>query len=75
MARDCGINHDTLLKMKSYSVDFRQKIIDVYHNEPLCQKAIAERFCGASEFCSKMDQTVSSDPKYCSSNLSMWGST
>ncbi len=29
MARDCCINHHTLLKMKSYSVDFRQKIIGV----------------------------------------------
>ena len=47
MARDGRINNHTLFKMKSYSVDFRQKIIDVYHNEPLCQKAIAERFCGA----------------------------
>ena len=75
MARDCGINPHTLVKMKSYSVDFRQKIIDVYHNKPLCQKAIAERFCGALEFYSKINQTVSSDPKYCSSKLLMWRST
>ena len=54
MARDCCINHHTLLKMKSYSVDFRQKIIDVYHNEPLCQKAIAERFCVALSFVQKL---------------------
>jgi transposase len=40
--------------MKSYSVDFRQKIIDVYHNEPLCQKAIAERFCVALSFVQKL---------------------
>ena len=37
-------------KMKTYSIDFRQKIRDVYHNEPLSQRAIANRFCGASEF-------------------------
>jgi len=54
MARDCCINHHTLLKMKSYSVDFRQKIIDVYHNEPLSQKAIAERFCVALSFVQKL---------------------
>jgi transposase len=40
--------------MKSYSVDFRQKIIDVYHNEPLSQKAIAERFCVALSFVQKL---------------------
>jgi hypothetical protein len=38
------------VKMKTYSIDFRQKIMDVYHNEPLSQRAIANRFCGASEF-------------------------
>jgi transposase len=54
MARDCCRNHHTLLKMKSYSVDFRQKIIDVYHNEPLSQKAIAERFCVALSFVQKL---------------------
>jgi hypothetical protein len=37
------------VKMKTYSIDFRQKIRDVYHNEPLSQRAIANRFCGASE--------------------------
>jgi transposase len=30
--------------MKTYSLDFRQKIMDVYHNEPLSQRAIANRF-------------------------------
>ena len=40
--------------MKSYSVDFRQKIIDVYHNEPLSQKAIANRFCVALSFVQKL---------------------
>jgi hypothetical protein len=42
--------YHTLVKMKTYSLDFRQKIRDVYHNEPLSQRAIANRFCGASEF-------------------------
>ncbi len=41
--------------MKTYSLDFRQKIMDVYHNEPLSQRAIANRFCGASEFRPKTD--------------------
>jgi len=40
--------------MKAYPLDFRQKIIDVYHSEPISQKAIANRFCGASEFCPKI---------------------
>jgi hypothetical protein len=50
---DCRKYH-TLVKMKTYSLDFRQKIMDVYHNEPLSQRAIANRFCGASEFRSKI---------------------
>lgn len=44
--------------MKTYSLDFRQKIMDVYHNEPLSQRAIANRFCvalslGASHLCNE----------------------
>ena len=35
--------------MKTYSIDFRPKIREVYHNEPLSQRAIANRFCVASE--------------------------
>jgi hypothetical protein len=46
-------NYNTL-KMKTYSIDFRQKIRDVYHNEPLSQRAIANRFCGASELRKKI---------------------
>jgi transposase len=30
--------------MKAYSIDFRQKILDTYHAEPISQKAIAKRF-------------------------------
>jgi transposase len=40
--------------MKTYSIAFRQKIRDVYHNEPLSQRAIANRFCGASELRTKI---------------------
>jgi len=40
--------------MKAYSIDFRQKILDVYHNEPLSQKAIANRFYVALSFVPKM---------------------
>jgi len=40
----------TLLKMKAYSIDFRQKILDTYHAAPVSQKAIAKRFSGASVF-------------------------
>jgi transposase len=40
--------------MKAYSIDFRQKIMDVYHNEPLSQKAIANRFCVALSFVQKL---------------------
>jgi hypothetical protein len=47
--KDFSKDH-TLVKMKTYSIYFRQKIMDVYHNEPLSQRAIANRFCGASEF-------------------------
>jgi|GEM_PF-2297106 hypothetical protein len=45
--------NDTV-KMKTYSIDFRQKIRDVYHNEPLSQRAIANRFGGASELRTKI---------------------
>lgn len=40
--------------MKAYSIEFRQKIMDVYHNEPLSQKAIANRFCVALSFVQKL---------------------
>ena len=46
---DCRKYH-TLVKVKTYSLDFRQKIRDVYHNEPLSQRAIANRFCVAISF-------------------------
>jgi len=40
--------------MKTYSIDFRQKIRDVYHNEPLSQRAIANRFCVSLSFVQKL---------------------
>jgi transposase len=40
--------------MKTYSLDFRQKIMDVYHNEPLSQRAIANRFCVTLSFVQKL---------------------
>jgi transposase len=40
--------------MKTYSIDFRQKIMDAYHNEPLSQRAIANRFCVALSFVQKL---------------------
>ena len=44
----------TLLKMKAYSIDFRQKILDTYHAEPISQKAIAKRFSVALSFVQKL---------------------
>jgi len=51
--------YHTLVKMKTYSIDFRQKIMDVYHNEPLSQRAIANRFSVALSFVQKLIGTVS----------------
>lgn len=44
--------------MKAYSVEFRQKIIDVYHSEPISQKGIANRFCVALSFVQKLLKQV-----------------
>ncbi len=30
--------------MKAYSADLRQKIIDTYHNQPISQRQLAQRF-------------------------------
>jgi len=40
--------------MKAYSIDFRQKILDTYHAEPISQKAIAKRFSVSRSFCTKI---------------------
>jgi hypothetical protein len=42
--------HHTLLKMKAYYLDFRPKIINVYHKERILKKAIVNRFCGATQY-------------------------
>jgi len=46
--------YHTLVKRKTYSLDFRQKIMDVYHNELLSQRAIANRFSVALSFVQKL---------------------
>lgn len=40
--------------MKAYSVDLRQKIIDVYHQEEISQRQLAKRFCVALSFIEKL---------------------
>lgn len=40
--------------MKAYSVDLRQKIIDTYHNQPISQRQLADRFTVALSFVQKI---------------------
>ena len=40
--------------MKAYSVDFRQKIVDVYHNESISQRQLATRFSVTKSFVIKL---------------------
>jgi transposase len=40
--------------MKAYSIDFRQKIIEVYENEPISQRQLAKRFRVALSFIIKL---------------------
>jgi transposase len=40
--------------MKAYSVDFREKIIQVYENEEISQRELAKRFCVALSFIEKL---------------------
>jgi len=40
--------------MKFYSVDLRQKIINVYETEPISQRQLAQRFCVALSFVQKL---------------------
>ncbi|WP_346294146.1 transposase [Sphaerothrix gracilis] len=53
--------------MKPYSLDLRQKIIDVYENEPISQRQLAKRFGVALSFIEKLlkqkRQTGSITPK------------
>ena len=40
--------------MKAYSLDLRQKIIDVYHNESISQRQLAQRFNVANSLIIKL---------------------
>lgn len=40
--------------MKPYSLDFRQKIVEVYENEKISQRQLAERFRVALSFITKL---------------------
>jgi transposase len=40
--------------MKAYSVDFREKIIQVYENEEISQRQLAKRFCVSLSFIEKL---------------------
>ncbi len=40
--------------MKAYSIDLRQKIIDVYEKEKVSQRQLAQRFCVALSFIVKL---------------------
>ena len=40
--------------MKSYPVEFRQKILDCYYNEPISQRQLAKRFCVTLSFVQKL---------------------
>ena len=42
------------LEMKAYSIDLRQKIIDVYENEQISQRHLAKRFRVALSFIVKL---------------------
>ena len=41
-------------KMKAYSIDFRQKIIDYYYSSPISQSQLAEKFSVARSFVQKL---------------------
>ncbi len=40
--------------MKAYSLDFRQKILQVYENEKISQRQLAKWFCVALSFIEKL---------------------
>lgn len=40
--------------MRAYSTDFRKKIVDTYHSEPLSQRQLANRFNVAKSFIQKL---------------------
>ena len=53
--------------MKAYSIDLRQKIIDVYNQGQVSQRQLAKRFCVAKSFIQKLlkqyRETGKIDPK------------
>lgn len=55
------------IEMKAYSLDFRQKIIDIYLECGISQRQLAERFKLALSFLEKLlkqyRETESRDPK------------
>ena len=40
--------------MKPYSIEFRQKIIEVYEKESLSRRKLAQRFCVSTNFVQKL---------------------
>lgn len=40
--------------MKAYSIDFREKIVEAYHNEPISQRQLAKRFNVAKSYVQKL---------------------
>jgi transposase len=40
--------------MRAYCIDFKKKIIDVYHGEPISQRQLAKRFNVAKSFIQKL---------------------
>lgn len=63
--------------MKFYSVDLRQKIINVYETEPISQRQLAKRFCVALSFVQKLlkqyrqTQNISPQTHRCSGPLKL----
>jgi transposase len=70
-----NIRHQS--KMKFYSVDLRQKIINVYETEPISQRQLAQRFCVALSFVQKLlkqyrqTQDISPQTHRCSGPLKL----
>jgi transposase len=70
-----NIRHQS--KMNFYSVDLRQKIINVYETEPISQRQLAKRFCVALSFVQKLlkqyrqTQDISPQTHRCSGPLKL----
>jgi hypothetical protein len=48
------VGFNIAVQMKAYSLDLRQKIIQVYENEEVSQRQLAKRFCVALSFIEKL---------------------